>query len=146
MLHHFPSHTSQPLTPLLLDTAELLAKRLDAELKRQHGIGLSQYRVLRVLAEKQRITQKSIASALDQTEASISRQMDVLQDDRLVTVHKNPEDRRERIVVLAPRGRDVLHDAETTIETISAAVLPAVHAEPFAELLQRIKDQLSAAD
>ena len=48
-------------------------------LKKKMGFGVSQFRILYVLAYKPHITQKNIADFWDVTEASVSRQMSILE-------------------------------------------------------------------
>jgi DNA-binding MarR family transcriptional regulator len=48
-------------------------------LRKKMGFGVSQFRILYVLAYKPHITQKDIADFWDVTEASVSRQMNILE-------------------------------------------------------------------
>lgn len=112
------------LTPLLLDVAAQMSKALDTQLKQICGAGLAQYRVMRTLHAEPRISQLTIATILGQTEASISRQIKLLQQEHLLSVHRHPADKRERIVLLTPRGtaaleamQDVLAQYEQTRAT-----------------------------
>lgn len=96
------------IAPLLLDVADRVAKRLDDSLKHELGIGMSQYRIMRAVAQYSRASQKTIAQLLGQTEASVSRQIALLHDQRVVGVHRDASDRRARVLILTPRGRELL--------------------------------------
>jgi DNA-binding MarR family transcriptional regulator len=63
-------------------------------LQEQLGIGLSQYRILMVLELSPDLQQRAIATALGQTEASISRQIKVLQAKGLLMSNSLKGDKR----------------------------------------------------
>lgn len=92
-----------------------LAQQLDTEsdqiLSERYGIGFAQFKVLLVLEEKENITQKEIAIKLSQTEASISRQIKILQIKGLVKNRIDPSNRRQHCITLTPRGVEITHKA-----------------------------------
>lgn len=124
MHKHSSASATTSVTPLLLDTAERVAKLLDAQLKQLSGVGLSQYRVMREVEASPGISQKEIALRLSQSEASISRQVDVLQYDGALTVRRNPADRREREIHLTPNGTHTLQQLEAHIQSFTDHLMP----------------------
>lgn len=76
----------------------------DQVLQERLGLGFSQFKLIAVLERKPHIQQKQIAEALGQTEASISRQIKLLQDKNLLQTVPNPQNRREHITTLTPKG------------------------------------------
>lgn len=140
------SHTDiENIAPLLLDVAELMAKYTDTYLKQLTGIGVSQYRVLRAVKIQPRCTQKAIALRLSQTEASISRQIELMSEHRLLTVHRDPDDRRARIVVLTPRGADTLEQLEQHVRQLSHELLRHTSHAMFSRELHHLHHALNLA-
>ena len=84
--------------------SSLLVKQLDQVLLEQLGIGYAQFKVLRVLADLGSSGQKQIAEELDQTEASISRQIRLLKEDGLVSLRIDPVNHRQHLARLTRRG------------------------------------------
>jgi DNA-binding MarR family transcriptional regulator len=82
----------------------LLDKISDQELQRRLKLGLSQFLVMGVLADQPKAPQKFVAEALDQTQAAISRQIDILVDLGYVQREKNKDSRREYVLSLSNRG------------------------------------------
>lgn len=94
--------------------AILANRQSDQVLQEQLGIGMSQYRILQVLAANPSIQQKQIASLLGQTEASISRQVKLMQSKSMIVARVNPKNRREHRTTLLPLGERLL-DAGTQV-------------------------------
>jgi len=96
----------------ILDSLQHLAilthRQSDIVLQEQLGIGMSQYRILQVLQTNPTLQQKQIAGLLGQTEASISRQVRLMQDRMMVSARVNPENRREHLTTLLPKGQRLL--------------------------------------
>lgn len=103
------------LNYLLNHLAAVTGKQSDQVLREQLGIGLSQYRILMVLEWNPRIGQKSIADSLGQTEASISRQIKLLQQKGLLASRSDPNNRRKHITAPTPLGMQVT-EAATNIQ------------------------------
>jgi DNA-binding MarR family transcriptional regulator len=85
------------LNYLIQHLAEVINKQADQVLQEQLGIGVSQYRILAVLDVSPQIQQMAIAKALGQTEASISRQIKLLQAKGLLLSKIDPGNRRRHI-------------------------------------------------
>ncbi len=112
----------------------VLARQSDQVLQEQLGIGFSQFKIMLILQQATGVRQREIASKLGQTEASISRQIKVLQDNGMVTSQANPTSRREHLVRLTPKGIKVIDKA--------LEILNSYHAPIFNRLSQRQQVQL----
>lgn len=84
----------------------------DQILQEQLGIGFSQFKLMMVLQKMPHIQQKQIANALNQTEASISRQIKLLHEKNLLQTTVNPKNRREHITTLTPKGIRYTEEAQ----------------------------------
>ncbi|MCA9330798.1 winged helix-turn-helix transcriptional regulator [Candidatus Saccharibacteria bacterium] len=102
------------ITPLLQFCHEF-TYYIDQLLMAEAHIGLSQFRLLQATEATPRCTQKFLATSLAQTEASVSRQTKILENQHMVTVHRRVEDKRARSVVLTPKGRAALERATAVL-------------------------------
>lgn len=91
--------------------SSLLDRRSDVLLQQHLQIGFSQFKIMLALASGEGVQHKHIAHKLHQTEASVSRQIKRMGYMRLLTSRVNPDNRRERYVVLTPTGAEVLRQA-----------------------------------
>lgn len=76
-------------------------------LRKKMGFGVSQFRILYVLAYKPHITQKDIADFWDVTEASVSRQMSILEKRGFIEREKS----RLSKPTISPAGKVALDRA-----------------------------------
>lgn len=99
---------SQAIVYYIQHLAVLTSRQSDQILQEQLGIGMSQYKILQVLQTNPSVQQKQIASLLGQTEASISRQVKLMQDKMMISAQANPQNRREHLTTLLPKGLRLL--------------------------------------
>ena len=107
---------AHPTEYLLEHLSALLAKQSDQVLREQLGIGVAQYKLLKALQISPRITQRDIARHLGQTEASISRQVGLMVGQGLLYSLRSPNDRREHIAVVTPKGERLAEAAAQALE------------------------------
>lgn len=119
---------------LLNHIASVLARNSDQVLLEQLGIGFSQFKILLTLQQKSGFQQKTIATTLGQTEASISRQVKLLDDSGHLTSYVNPSNRREHIIRLTPKGIKLTERA--------TQILNDYHAPAFSHLSEKQQLQL----
>lgn len=100
----------------------VLARQSDQILLEQLGIGFSQFKILLILAEGKGVQQRQLASTLGQTEASISRQIKLLQDSGMITSQVNPNNRREHVTHLTPKGMKVTEKATEILNNFHAPI------------------------
>jgi DNA-binding MarR family transcriptional regulator len=120
---------------LLHHISAVLARHSDQILQEQLGVGFSQFKILLILQQKSGVQQKQIATALGQTEASISRQIKLLQDGSLLTSTVHPSNRRRHIIRLTPKGLKVIDRA--------MQILNGYHAPVFARLDEKQQARLA---
>jgi DNA-binding MarR family transcriptional regulator len=96
---------------LVQHLAAVMGKQSDQVLLEQLGIGLSQFKILMILEWSPRVQQKTIAESLGQTEASISRQLKLLQKKGLTTVKADPQNRRKHIIAPTTLGMQITEAA-----------------------------------
>ena len=86
-------------------------ENLNAELKRRYGITGLQLAVLRILAERPQLPLAALRKALVMHPATLGQAIDKLRVMELVTVRRDADDKRSRIVALTPTGKEMLTGA-----------------------------------
>lgn len=99
------------LSYLIQHLAAVMGRQTDQLLQDQLDIGLSQFKILMVLEWNPRVQQKAIADALGQTESSISRQLKLLKEKKLLETKPDPGNRRRHITTPTTRGMQVTEAA-----------------------------------
>ncbi len=121
---------------LLQHTAIMTLRQSEQVLQERLGLGVSQLRILMVLEHSPNIQQRKLADRLGQTEASISRQIKLLQEKGMLLVRTNPASRRERLVLPTPKG---LKMTQAAFDTMSKHYAPMVE-----QLSGKQRERLSA--
>ena len=121
--------------------AFLLEKRADESLKAQAGIGFAQFKVLEAVGSNMLAKQNSIAGQLDQTEASVSRQIKILQKKDLIIVASVMGNRRARELSLTEKGEELLLQCVEILDLAQAQIIGALSYQEqrhFQELFERM--------
>jgi DNA-binding MarR family transcriptional regulator len=116
----------QPIndTSYLFDhVSAILHRQSDQVLQEQLGIGLSQLKILTMLKWRPGATQKDSADYLGQTEASISRQIKILQQKGLLASHIDPAERRRHLAALTTLGIKITMAAHEVLNEYHAPML-----------------------
>jgi DNA-binding MarR family transcriptional regulator len=125
--------------------ATLLLKQSDQALQEQLGIGMSQFRILKIVQASPRLLQRHIADSLGQTEASVSRQVKLLHSRQLLTTRINPQNRREHITTLTPKGYQVTEAAAEVLRHSQAPLFDGFsekQQQELAELLAKYRHNI----
>lgn len=97
---------------LVQHIGETLDRQLDQVLQEQLGIGMSQYKILSLLVSGAEKGQRMLAKHLGQTEAGVSRQVALLLRFGMVSAHVNPQNKRQNLVTITPKGLKVAEAAK----------------------------------
>lgn len=123
---------------LLQHLSAVLAKQSDQALQERLGIGFSQYRILMVLEDHPDTQQRQIADKLGQTEASISRQIRIMQDKSLLQTTISPKNRREHLTSISPKGVRMAEEALNVLNACHAPTFDYLGAKQQAQLLDAL--------
>ncbi len=131
----------------LLRVHAALAKSLDADLEREHGLPLSSYEVLVVLqdAEGRRMRMCDLASSVVLSRSGLTRLVDRLERDGLVVRVACPGDARGAFAKLTPAGREKLAAARGTHLRGVRRMFLDLLAEDEQELLGDVWERVLAA-
>src|SRR3990167_2160215 len=94
----------------------ILQQKADELLAHETEVGLSQVRILSQLHLAVPRSQKTVATMLYQTEANISRQLQIMKKQGLVNIGRHRKDRRIREVTLTQNGVKTYQKAEKVLE------------------------------
>lgn len=125
------------LSYLLNHVSTIMHRQGDQALQERLGIGMAQYRIISTLQERPEVQQRFLASSLGQTEASISRQINLLADKGILTVDINPKNKREHVTLLTAKG--------TKLALAAKEILDEYHAHAFDKLGEKDKQHLAQA-
>jgi len=121
--------------------AFLLEKRADESLRSELGIGFAQYKVLEAINQNMLARQNMVAAMLDQTEASISRQIKILQKKGLIHVSEVMGNKRAKELSLTVVGDEMVRHAEELLDITQAQVIGGLSYQEqrlFQELFERM--------
>ena len=124
---------------MLNHVASVMSKQADQVLQEELGLGLSQFKILMVLQKNDRVQQRFIADSLGQTEASISRQIQLLKDKGLLTSKRDPKNLRQHITVPTADGLALTTTAMNLIADHMQPELAQMGQTAFDELMSNLK-------
>jgi len=127
-------HPTNNIGFLLNHIACVLSRQSDQVLQEQIGVGFSQFKLMMVLQHNPHIQQRQIADRLGQTEASISRQIRLMHTDGLLSTHISPQNKRQHITQLTPKGERLTEQAMT--------VLNNYHSPAFTNISEKDQQKL----
>jgi DNA-binding MarR family transcriptional regulator len=132
---------------LLQHVASTLQRQSDQVLQERLGIGISQYKILTMLQERANASQRQIADNLGQTEASISRQVKLLQEKGMIIMQVDPEEKRKHMMRATPKGIKITVAARETLNQYiepMLRVLGGKEREQFIKTLQVLHEYTCA--
>lgn len=97
------NRTIKSTMPPLLSLSYALQHSANEMLELEAGVGLSAARIMSVLSGSA-VSQKNIAVELRQTEANVSRQLQAMKKQGLVSINRNKKDSRQRDITLTAKG------------------------------------------
>ncbi len=95
----------------------LVQKKLEQKLQKVGNISFSQFLILLPLHCKGKASQSDIALYLHLTEATVSRHINSLSRNGILTRKEDPDNRRKHILALTPKGTKEFSNAHKIIES-----------------------------
>lgn len=124
--------------------AFLIEKKSDEVLREELSIGFAQYKVLEAISHNSLAKQNLIAELLDQTEASISRQIKLLENKGLISVSQVMGNKRARELSLTMQGEEIVSQAKQLLDIATSQILGVMSAQELntmQELFLRMIDR-----
>lgn len=125
--------------------ANSLEREVENELKVGFALTFSQFRVLNGLLALGEASQRELAGNLEVTPAVVTRQAEALGRRGLVLVRANPRSKREKIIVLTPKGEQAVYDAAAAIDKREVAFRGAMRAQDETAFERAIDELLKAS-
>ena len=126
--------TLPPATEFCLRMARVttaLVRRFDSALGSHHGISFSDYQILRHLnlAPGGRLRRVDLAECLGLTASAVTRALLPLEKIGLVGRESDPRDARVGFAIITPVGSELVGNAESVVDIVSANLVGSVRAE-----------------
>jgi len=137
------------LVPAFLTFIDLFMRRSMQGLvrfAREHNLSMTQVATLYQLSHRGGMAVSDIGSRLGVSNAAASQMLDKLVQNGLVTRAENPEDRREKQLVLTEAGKDVLAETASFRQAWLGRLAASLSPEEQAQVAQAFKilvDQMS---
>lgn len=112
-----------------------------------HGVALGQFPLLLMLWEEEAITQSEIARRLALEQPTVANTLKRMERDGLVGFAPDPDNRRQVLVTLTDRGRELEHPliAEAmAVNAVAAGHFSAGERAQFMALLDKMLGNLAA--
>jgi DNA-binding MarR family transcriptional regulator len=122
----------------LLHTAAIMHRQTDQILQERLGIGISQYRIIALLMDRPDATQRQLADTLGQTEASISRQIKLLQSRGMAQVATSTHNKRENRVAITAKAAKLLQAAQAVVDEYFEPPMLALSSKQHEALTQAL--------
>lgn len=133
--------TINDLGYLLHHLSTSLDRQSDLFLQDRLDIGFSQFKILMALQQKQGVQQKEIAAKLGQTEASVSRQIRMLEDVGFIKTSPGPRDKRQKVTQLTAKGERVISRAIIALNNFHSPTFDSLSVnekEQFQSILKKL--------
>jgi len=127
------------LSYLIEHLSSVISKQADQTLQEQLGIGFSQFKILMVLEWNPRVQQRTIALSLGQTEASISRQIKLLEGKGLISARADPQNRRKHTITPTTLGMQVTEAASAIMRRSFGPEYSAMGEDQMIQLIANLQ-------
>jgi DNA-binding MarR family transcriptional regulator len=118
----------------------LLTSKYDLALSNMLGITYSQYKILEQFTSNSVVRQKTIAKSLNQTEASISRQLSIMNASGLITKTYDPGNRKSIIITLTKKGKTIKINSKDIISRENFNLISKINKKEQKILVKNLQD------
>lgn len=143
-----PTTIRQGFAFLIHDISKLLNRHYDQRI-RIHGISRTQWTLLTYLSRQEGISQTKLAEYMSLAPMTLTRQIDQLEEKKLLERRNDPQDRRTNLIFLSIKSQDLMekmHRAAVEIKEKALEGLNESEKELLKESLMRIRNNLLDTD
>lgn len=119
---------------------------LDRHEKSCHGVTLSQHYAIDALYRKNVLTMNELSRELGLAISTLTRIVDVLTRNGLVSRNQSKQDRRKVCIELTEKGKTLAEELNSYAELFWQDILETIPAEKTPELIEDLKILLKALD
>lgn len=120
-----------------------LSRKYDQLLLERYGIGFSQYRILQLIHDSPSNSQRTISKYLGTTEASVSRQVQIMIGMGLIERVVNQANKRENLVRISRKGARFVDDMDNALYQRMSKLLAEIKLSKLKQLNSTL-DAISA--
>lgn len=124
---------------LLQHLAFTMSRQNDQLLQERLGLSFSRFKILMVLEQSPHIQQRQIADTLGQTEASVSRQIKLMQQEGLLQTVRNPHNRREHLTTLTSKGLRLVEESMAILNRHHGPMFDSLNGREYEHLLSTLQ-------
>ncbi len=143
-------NTEKPLTYLLGQTFTLMRMKLKESFKENYlDFSMEQYIMLNLINHKNNLTQQDLANHFQKDKSLILRHVDILIKESYVERETDKDDKRKKILILTPRGKEVLERLKEIAKKVSEELLEGVtdnEKNVFQAVIQKIQNNTGQID
>ncbi|WP_409292539.1 MarR family winged helix-turn-helix transcriptional regulator [Peribacillus sp. SCS-37] len=125
-------------------TSKMIRSLVNGTLK-PYGITAEQWTVLKHLSFVDTINQKDLSIRTDKDQATLTKILDLLEHNGLISRKPNPEDRRSYLIEISDKGKNLVNTALPLIEELYEDILAGLskeQIETFMETLHTLQDNI----
>lgn len=128
-----------PLPHKIQLLAHVIEQATASSLQEESGLAFNSYIILYVLNKKGEINQSKLADQLKITTAAISKRVKILMEREFVTTTINKENRREHLLNITEKGKQILKTSTTLLDKqFNELIKEYKHKEEFELLLNEL--------
>jgi len=120
----------------------LMDKLADKVLAEKLAVSFSQFKVLMAIDHKT-VCQKEIADYWDTTEAAVSRQIEILVNEKLISRKEDSENRRKNILMITKRGGEILEKGYKVLDDANAVLYDSLNLDERKILVEGLRKVLN---
>lgn len=103
----------------LKNTLRLLGKRINTRFLEENMIvSTEQFAILEMISQTDEFIQSDLANLIGKDKSAILRQVDVLQQNKLIVRVNDPVDRRKKFIICTKPGEEVLEKGKKIVDEI----------------------------
>jgi DNA-binding MarR family transcriptional regulator len=125
--------------------AQKINKVMAVELQ-SFGLNLGQFVTLMVLAEKEGINQTELGNTIGMPGYATTRNLDALEELKLVQRHPHPKSRRSHMIYLTKKGKALARKLPPLIEKVNSDFLAELEVKDRHQLIELLKKVLNSLD
>lgn len=139
-----PNNIRQGFAFLMHDISRLLNRHYDQKI-RIHGISRTQLTLLTYLSHQQGVSQTKLAEYMSLAPMTLTRQIDQLEEMRLLTRRQDPNDRRTNLVYLSLKSQELIKEMHQEAVKIKNRAFEGISEEEqlaLKKLLTQVRENL----
>lgn len=134
----------KPLTYLLGQTMNMVKHKMISKFK-ENGIDINMetFTMLHFIYQNENMTQQDLANHFLRDKSIVLRQVNALIEHKYVARHTDKSDKRKKILMLTPKGQEILQSSKKLSRAVSSELLEGITREEllhFESVINKIQE------